>query len=970
MVQTIRRRGTGVAVVALALGAVMGAPVAAQADALEFVPEDVWVKALDVAGDDVTQAGAHPDRLEIKFGVNTYEVPGARPGTTSREPMELVRDIEITLPEGIQGNPEALPKCPMTTFNREGCPSATVVGRHDLFYKGTRDVGTESTTLFNLEPPEGVVARFGMKVLPVPVVLDMKVKSDGSYAIVTRISNVSQVLHLISSTTTIYGVPARSNGSTSPHRPLLTLGSQCGEALPAKIRVNSWANPARWIETSPTMLPLTGCERLQFAPTMDVRPTSSVADAPSGYRVKLDVPQSQAPDSTATPPLKRAEILFPVGTAISPGGANGLWGCTDQQAATGVDATPDCPEVSRIGSVNIDTPVIDVPLKGGVFLGMPKSQDSQSGEMFRIFLQASAKGVDIKQEGKIYPDPVTGRLKAVFENAPQQPFETMTVELDGGPGAALVNPATCGTHTTTATMESWAGQTTTSSSSFQIGCRPGQGGFMPAFTAGAVSPIAGASSPFALSIGKPDGQVPLSGVAMKLPKGLLANLKGNLGKPVGAVTAFAGSGATPYQLSGTVYLEGPYGGAPFSLKVVVPAKAGPFNLGDVVVRQELFVDPHDASVTVHSDPIPTILQGVPTRIQRLDVNINKPGFMVNPTNCEPMAIEGILASALGQVAPINQRFQVGGCADLDYSPRLDMALAGPASELKNGGHPQLNATLKPKDGQANQKTAQVTLPLNLALDPDNAKALCEPAQAARNQCPADSIVGAASAVSILDVPLSGPVYFVRGERKTSTGRTVGTLPKLFVPLSGQGVTIFVHADSDVVDNKLQTTFENLPDAPISRFDLKINGGENGILAVTNGDVCKTTRTPKVGQLMTGQNGRINRSASILDVDCPTAIVAAEPSGSDVKVTIGGLDEHRKRITVSGNGVVKESRTISGRNTVATITPRLSGANRRALDAGRSMRIKLTVLVEPTAKDSKVKDKKITKTVTLETTDDE
>lgn len=945
---------------AVAVGLTVAAaatPAVASAEAFRFVPEGTYVRALDAAGNDVTQAGARPDRLAVRF-----EFPTVINGT-ARDPVELVKDVEVTLPDGLQGNPLAAPTCPAAVFARKtsDCSPETQVGEVRMIYRGARNVLDETYALYNVESSDGLVARFGVNLHGFATQMDMSVKSDGTYAIVTNVRGIGQPIHQIALETVIWGVPALKKG-LSTGIPLLTMGSQCGITKPATIRATAWRQPDRWIEANPLMLALTGCDRLSFRPSMDVRPLSSAPDAPSGYRVKLSVPQNQNPTATATPPLKRAEILFPEGTAISPGGANGLGSCSDEQAKIGVDATPHCPADARIGSVRIDTPVLDVPLEGGLFVATPKSNDSQSGDMFRVFLVASAKGVDIKQEGKLYPDPVTGRLKAVFDNAAQQPFETLTVDMDGGPGAALVNPATCGRHTTTATLTSWGGQTVTSDSSFTIDCVPGLGGFSPSLLAGTASPIAGANSPFNLSIQKPDGQRALSGVRLALPKGLLANLKGNLGQVVGSVRAFAGTGAAPFVMPGTVTLEGAYGDAPFSLKVVVPAKAGPYDLGEVVVRQKLYVDPETAQVTVASDPIPTILQGVPTRIQRLDVHVDKPGFMINPTTCEPQAIGGSLSSDAGQSQAVDVRFQASACGDLPYAPKLGLKIGGPAKDLRNGGHPQLDATLVPRRGDANHRKAQVTLPLNLALDPQNAKALCEPAAAARNECPAESIVGTAKAISILDVPLEGPVYFVRGERTTSTGRVVATLPKLFIPLKGQGVTVNVRASSDVVSRKLQTTFDNLPDAPIERFDLTIDGGANGILKVTNGDVCKSTSTPKVGQRLVGQNGRVFRADSVLATGCKTAIVRTKPSGSHVAVTVGGLPGSRAKVTVSGKGLSRESRTIGASSTVATLKPRLSAASRRALRAGRKVRIKVTTTVKPTVKGNKAT--KVTETVVV------
>ncbi|MFA4927880.1 MAG: hypothetical protein WC558_05150 [Patulibacter sp.] len=934
------------AAVALVVGAagMVSASAASAAEPVEFAPDSTSIRAMDAAGDEVTQAGAHPDRLEIKFEIATT---GA--GNTL-SPTDAVKDIEITLPEGLQGNPEATPKCPMATFTYQpqDCPAETQVGRHVLFYRASRGTNYEYTTLYNLVPPKGVVARFGMKVLPVPVMLDMSVKSDGSYAIVTNIRGVGQGLQLIGSTATIWGVPAANNGSTSPRVPLLTMGSECGVERSATIRLRAWRDATRWIEANPLMPALTGCDRLQFKPSLDLRPVSTVADAPSGYRFQLKVPQSTTASGLGTPPLKRAEILFPEGVAVSPGGANGLTGCSDAQSGIGTLDVPSCPAASRIGSVRIDTPVLDLPMDGGVYLGTPKSQDAQSGEMFRIFLLAEAKGVIIKQEGNLFPDPVTGRLRAVFDNAPRQPFEAMTVELDNGPHAALVNPPRCGTFTTSATMTSWSGQTATSDSSFEIACRPGLGAFAPGFQAGTASLLAGASSPFNLSIAKQDGQSPLNGVSLMLPKGLLANLKGNIGTQVGTVTALAGSGAAPYALPGKVYLEGAYGDAPFSLKVVVPAKAGPFDFGEVVVKQKLYVDPIDAHVTIQSDPIPTILQGVPTRIQRLDVSVDKPGFMVNPTSCEPMTIGGALASSTGQVSPISTRFQVGACAALDLEPKLALAWTD-KSQMKKGKHPGVEATVAMPKGGANLRNVQVTLPLTAALDPDNAKALCEAAAAAARICPEASIVGSATATTpALDVPVSGPVYFVKGTRTTKEGRVVPTLPKLYMKLSGQGVTIDLHADSSVTGpagkQKLVTTFTNVPDVPVDTFRLQINSGANGILKATN-DVCGADKV--TGAVFTGHNGRVTRSSLRFTApECAPQVVSTSGSATAVSVRVGGITAGR--LTLKGSRIANQTRTVRASDAATlTVRPRLTSRQKALLTQGRTVKITVQVAFKPT-----------------------
>ncbi|HET8970281.1 MAG TPA: hypothetical protein VFN19_04410, partial [Candidatus Nanopelagicales bacterium] len=512
----------------------------------------------------------------------------------------------------------------------------------------------------------------------------------------------------------------------------------------------------------------------------------------------------------------------------------------------------------------------------------------------------------------------------------------------GGSRAPLVTPSTCGTKTATAELVAWSGQVADQRSSFAIDCTPQLGAFTPSFAAGTTSPLAGAYAPFTLKVGKPDGGSDLTGLAMTLPPGLLANLKGNVGTQVGTARVASGAGASPFWLSGPVVLEGAYGDAPFSLRVTVPVKAGPFDLGDVVVRQKIYVDRGDAHVTIVSDPLPTIVSGVPVQLQRLEVAVDKPGFMINPTSCDPQTISGTLGAATGQTAAVSARFQVSDCASLGLHPKLGLELTT-KSQLKTGGHPGLDATLAMPGGpgQANLKQVEVALPLSVALDPKNARALCTPEQAVARQCPETSIVGQASArTPILDEPLSGPVYFVEGRRTTSTGRTVATLPKLFITLSGQ-VELDLWADSDVKDRKLVSTFAAIPDAPISAFRLQIAGGKAGILKATGtgGAVCNAQQ--QAVTTFTGQNGKRRRSNLRMTSQCGLRVASKSVTGTRMAVKVSGLG--RGKLTISGPGVKRTSRSIKSAS-VATIKPRLSKAGLRAAKARRV--VKATVTFDP------------------------
>jgi hypothetical protein len=457
-----------------------------------------------------------------------------------------------------------------------------------------------------------------------------------------------------------------------------------------------------------------------------------------------------------------------------------------------------------------------------------------------------------------------------------------------------------------------------------IDCTSGLGGFAPSLTAGTANPVGGAFSPFALSIEKPDGNADIDGLSMSLPTGLLAKLTGNIGTQVGTVTAFAGPGSSPFALPGRVFLEGAYGDAPFSLRVEVPAKAGPFDLGTVTVRQKIYVDPIDAHVTVVSDPVPTIVSGVPVRLQRLDVNVDKAGFIINPTSCAAKEIKGNLHSIAGNTAALSVRFQVGSCSDLTLKPNLDLTLSG-KGQTTDGKHPAVTANLTQPAGQANLKNVRVTLPLSLALDTDNANGLCEFVDGSRvtPTCSRNSIVGTATATTpILDEPLSGPVYFVKNIRKDAkSGRDIRTTPKLVIPLTGQnGVKLTLTGTSDVEDDQLVTTFSNIPDAPVSSFKLNIIGGKGGILAVSGTDICKSTQI--ADQRINGQNNKqANTDIYIQTPSCPTKILSKTITKTTVKLKIGGLGAGK--VTITGRGIKKTTKTIT-KSTVATITAKRIG----------------------------------------------
>jgi hypothetical protein len=465
--------------------------------------------------------------------------------------------------------------------------------------------------------------------------------------------------------------------------------------------------------------------------------------------------------------------------------------------------------------------------------------------------------------------------------------------------------------------------------------------FEPTLNAGLTVPRAGGSSPFTTTISRPSGQQDINGLNMTLAPGLLANI-GSVaqcgeadanagtcpaGSQIGRTTVASGNGSTPVYIPQkgkaptAVYLAGPYKGAPYSLSIVVPAQAGPYDLGTVVVRAALRVDPIDAHVTVDSDPIPTMLLGVPLDVQKIHVAIDRPGFMAAPTNCDPMQISGNVTSAQGASVGVADGFQVTDCATLNVKPKLALSLSG-KGQTTDGKHPGVSATLTQAPGQANLKKVSVALPLSLALDPDNANGLCEFVDGSKVEptCPKASIVGQATArTPILNEPLTGPVYFVKNIRKDpKSGREIRTLPKLVIPLVGpNGLKLTLTGTSAVEDDRLVTTFDAIPDAPVSSFQLDINGGKGGILTVSGdkADVCKANQIAE--QQINGQNGKVaNADITIQTPACATKIISKKVGKTTVTIKVGGLGAGK--LTVTGHGIKKTTKIITN-TTVATIT---------------------------------------------------
>jgi hypothetical protein len=856
----IRRSRLGLLGTVVALATI--APAAAQADSFGI---DTFTTTTSSA-----QAGGHPDLTTV----TTFKT------NPDGNPIGRNKDLTVTLPQGFLGNPQNVPVCHMSQFlGNFACDPSTQVGTLVLHFWVNGTPSDFPLNVYHVDTQPGHAASFATVALIPTVMINADIGPGHGYELTTSLRAASEGIPLAGSVLTFWGVPADPSHDAdrggfgpplpadSPRKPFLTYPANCGSgSLSAGVDVNSWEAPNTHLTATAELPAPTGCDSLSVNPGLNVAPSTSQADAPSGYSVTTTVPQNNDPDALGTPALRTVQVMLPDGVALAPPAADGLALCSETQFGATSDDPATCPDAAKIGKVSISSPLQPKPLSGALYFGAPAA-----GQPFRIFMVASGPGTLIKLVGTVAPDPSTGRLITVFDNLPQLPFSELTLTFFGGPRAVLANPQSCGTFTAQSSISAWSGQTASPASPFYItGCASPMP-FAPSFLAGMTGSQAGGTGALTIQFGRNDGEQGLSSVIVDLPPGLLAHLgtvptcsdaDANAGtcsadSQVGAASVAAGAGDLPLWLSGKTYLTGPYKGAPFGLAVVVPAVAGPLNLGTVVVRQAISVNPDDAHVSVASDAIPTIVGGIPLRLRRLAVTIDRPDFLVNPTNCDPLAITGAVMSTTGTQATVSSPFHASGCDELAFSPKLTMKFTGGKGQTAKGKHPGLVATVTPVAGQANIKSTNVTLPASVALDAKNLPALCSQADAQKRACPQRSAVGSAKVTTpLVNGALSGPVFLVSGGPSG--------LPSLLAALSGP-IDINVHADSAFTGKRIQTKFTGLPDAPLSSFVLTINGGSKGILAATR-SLCR--KKNNASAVEGAHNGREHRATARVSVTCP------------------------------------------------------------------------------------------------------
>ena len=971
---TALRRGAGRLALLGAVTVAVGATAATTAAAIEF--EHLGAETTDLSGGVARQAGSHPDAT-VEFTIPPRDDPQA----TALRPAEQAHRFTIDMPPGFLGNPLAAERCSDVGLkagengNTAVCPVDSQVGIATILSKGGDWTPSAQAAIYNIVPPDDQPAVFAFNYLGTVIKITPSVRPT-DYGITVDSGAISQAILVWGARVTLWGVPAdrshnpmrwgplaggafffRPATTQAPRRPLLSLPGSCsGTPSILTARLDGWDTVGQFAERKLTS-DLTGrdfiatdCDKMPFSPAAQVSMSTRRAEAPSGVEVDLTVPQSDLPDAPSTAHVRDVTMQFPAGMVVSPSSAAGLRGCSSAQIALGTHDVPSCPRASKLGTVVAETPVLEHALEGDVYLAAP--HDNPFGSLLAMYIDVKGPGFRVKIAGRITTDPQTGQITATFANNPQLPFSSLKVRLPGGDNASLATPAACGRYVATNDIASWATPEVhhlTSPVTVDAGCDGGA--FAPAFNAGTVGNGAGASSEFALRIERGDGQPHLRSVTTTMPGGLLANVgsvplcgeadaaAGSCAESsrVGTTRTLAGPGNTPLGLPGKVFLTGGYKGAPYGLAIVVRAIAGPFDLGTVVVRAAIHVDPRDGHVTVVSDPIPNMLNakgkdgvdnGFLLLLREVQVNVDRPGFMLNPTNCAPKEIGATIGAVPGQSVTAASRMQVADCSALGLDPKLALTLSG-KGQTTDGKHPAISAVLTQPAGDSNLKKVKVTLPLSLALDPDNAESdgLCSFVEGSKDdpKCPASSVVGTATAVTpILNEPFTGPVYFVKNVRKDpKSGREIRTLPKLVIPLRGNGILLTLTGTSNVVDNRLVTTFDLIPDAPVSSFKLNITGGKKGILVISGdkADICKANQVAE--QEVDGQNGKqVDSNITIATPACKTKVLSKKTTKKSVIVKVGGLSAGK--LTISGKGIKKTSRTIT-KATVATVTaPRTKG----------------------------------------------
>jgi hypothetical protein len=862
-----------------------------------FVAE---VRKSHTLGDLETRAGATPVDGVTDFTFNT---------TLLGTPDGNVRNIRVDLPPGLISNPQAAPQCE----DISACTNANWIGNVELNVVSTLGalLPPIPAKVYNMKPEPGQVSLFEFQALPgLPTKIVGGVRDTTDYGLFFTISDVPEVANIVRSVLTFFGDPGAQN-TTGNHAPFIRLPTACVGPQTTKLTVTSWANQTD-TAFSTTPVGANECDKVPFNPSLSVTPTTTQRDTPTGVAVDVHVPWETDPTKLASSHVKNTVVTLPPGMSISPSAANGLEACTDEQFAQGTHDAIQCPAASKVGTAEIKTPVLSDSLKGSVYLGQPLPDNP-----YRLFVVADGFGLSVRLKATVAPDPVTGQLKTTFADTPQVPFSDFILNLNPGPNATLASPLACGDATTTSAITPYSGNPDAAPTDNYTVDLDGNGGACPptpfnlGFSAGSSNLAAGAFSPFNLTVTRDDGQQFLSGLTVRQPAGLLGVIQsvplcddalataGTCPEEsrVGTSTVASGPGSAPFTLSGPVYLAGPYGGGPFSLVIAIRAVAGPFDLGTVVVRAAIKVDPTDSHLTIETPQLPTILQGIPLRLRTVNVSIDRPNFLFNPTSCDQLAVSATLKSTDGATQEVSSPYQATGCDALPYAPKMTAT----SRAAKRGDPAGLTVNLSQSPGEANTKSVSVKLPTQLGARLSTINQACPEAtfQADPATCGAGSKVGTVSAVTpLLAEPLGGTVYL--------EAHKPPTLPTLEAVLQGSGVTVDLSGTLDL-RNGIQSTFGTVPDVPITSFRLTLPPSAANSALQATADLCSAT-LPLTATIV-GQNGKkvdVNSAVEVAGCGVQITKVSVKKRTATLSVRVPAPGT----VTITGKGLVKVKKTFA------------------------------------------------------------
>ncbi len=870
-----------------------------------------------------TAAGSTPDSFRTDLGQTTFGrlVVGFFPVSSVAEQLD---DAAVHLPPGFVGNPQAIPTCSFAELqsydgNYPLCSKDSQVGLFTFSVAGFGGGVKLIKPLYNVETPAGAPARFGFNAFGVPTLLTARLNPD-DYGIEILSPNTNSTLALTNAEVEVWGVPADASHdglrgnciatgqecpSGQPRTAFLRTPTRCDAPLDFGLEANTYQHPDLIHKKSFELPALKACDKLPFDPEITAQTTSLDTESPTGLHVDVNMPNTglESPDAVSESDIKAVKVALPQGVTLNPSQAEGLGVCSPAQyESSELSFHPDgqhgCPADSKIGTVEVHTPLLKEAIPGNVYVA--KQYDNPFDSLLAIYvvLEEPMRGVLVKLAGKVEPDEKTGKIVTTFEDLPQQPFSSFEFKFREGARAPLVTPSTCGSYETEAQFVPWSdpSRTLIRKTGFQITrgiggapCPKGAPGFKPGFSAGSINNNAGSYSPFNMRLTRADGEQDMTRFSTTLPPGVLGKLAGLSKCPETAIAVAkaksgldersdpscpasseighslvgAGVGSVLTYIPGKIYLGGPFHGDPLSVIAITPAVAGPFDVGTVVVHEALTLNPKTAEVEVDgaaSDPIPHILKGIPAKVRDLRVYVDKPDFILNPTSCAPSATDAILAgggadpfsSADDVPITLTSRYQAAGCQGLGFKPSLSLNLKG---GTKRGEFPALNALYKPRKGDANVKGLVVRLPRSAFLEQGHIRTICTRVQFAADNCPKASVYGQIKAwTPLLEEPLEGPVYLRSSSHK---------LPDLVFDLHGL-VDVEVSTRIDSAQGGIRATVQDAPDAPISKVLLRMQGAQKGLI-VNSRNLCGAASKANVD--FVGQNGKEASENPAMRADC-------------------------------------------------------------------------------------------------------